>query len=70
MSQFFYIQQSINNEIEADSCQSHGPAADMGYVSDGFVYLCITRFLKTHFAIDSLHLVISPILLVIFAIQG
>jgi len=39
MSQFFYIQQSINNEIEADSCQSHGPAAGMGYVSVGlYVY--------------------------------
>jgi len=51
---FFYIHKAIKNEIQADSCQSHGPAAGMGYVSDGFVYSCITRFLKTYFAIGSL----------------
>jgi hypothetical protein len=50
---FFYIHKAIKNEIQADSCQSHGPAAGMGYVSDGFVYSCITRFLKTYFAIGS-----------------
>ena len=57
---FFYIQQAINNEIKADFCQAHGQATGMGYVSDGFVYSCITRLLKTYFAIGSFKLLDIP----------
>ncbi len=48
---------SLVTYIKEDSCQSQGPATGMGYVSDGFVYSCITRFLKTYFAIGSIILI-------------
>jgi hypothetical protein len=50
---FFYIHHAIISKNKTELCQSHGPVAGMGYVSDGFVCLCITRFLKTYFAIGS-----------------